>query len=264
MVGAHAARAVGRQRAHVRAVAALALDAPLRRGGGIPHGHLFADPVGRVEQVEHELTHVVGGDPRRSEAHAYLGRPQIGRLGAAQRLDIGNVRGVGRGRQLGDAQLRPHVAGEVFVGGLPDGLLSGRRGNAEYGAFQRFGQFVFPHSGQPRHVGQIDPSAFRQRGSQRRLGVVGVRHGRVGPYRALGEHVRLALEVPLAVEDLQCAQQRVGGILLERGGVRARVQDAVLRRVGVVERVEPCALSLHLRIGRAVLFERYEPSGAIP
>ncbi|MFR2950031.1 MAG: hypothetical protein ACLTKG_00655 [Collinsella intestinalis] len=93
--------------------------------------------------MEHELTHVVGGDPRRSEAHAYLSRPKSG--GWAQRS--ASILGMYEGS---DATVSSAM--RSFARTLPEryssaGCQTGCSPVAvERGicAFQRFGQFVFP------------------------------------------------------------------------------------------------------------------------
>lgn len=210
LVGAHAAGAVGRQRPHVGAVASLALDPPLRRDGRVPHRDALAHPVGRLQELDDEVPHVVGRDPRRAEAHADVRWPDVGRQGGAQRLGVAREGGIRGGRGLGDAQLRAYVAGQVLVGGLPFGLPRGGVRRAKYLACEPRSHLVLRDPREPRHIGQVDLPSLRQGRRQRLLGRVRALHGHVRPDGSLPQDVGLPEEAAVLVEHLERAQQRVG------------------------------------------------------
>ena len=66
---------------------------------------------------------------------------------------------------------------------------------------------------------------------------------------ALAEHIRLADEMPLVIQDLQGGQEEEGIVCVESGFVGAGVDDAVLGAELVVEPVEFALLGLNHFIG---------------
>ena len=113
-------RAVGCVEQKVAAVAALAADVPHAGNRGI----LRADraprhPCGHGKHVVQKVVDVDGVYPRRAQAHFDLGGVQFPGLHALKRLHIDRVFRRCLGGLLRFPQFLPHIAGQIFVAGLP-------------------------------------------------------------------------------------------------------------------------------------------------
>ena len=104
---------------------------------------------------------------------------------------------------------------------------------------------------QGSHIAQIHagflPDGYRQCLHSR----VHAGNGAVGLDGALGEHIRLALQFPLLVDNLQRAEQRIGGILLKGQLITGTVQQPVFFAERIIEPVQLRLFGLDFGIVRA-------------
>ena len=146
---------------------------------------------------------IVFVDPCCTEAHFNFGRIQVFGLCL---LQSGHILPVicktffgeaGSRIALCDTQLFPDISGQVFVCRLP--LLFHRVMEDHARQFTNKGFLVF--AGKLRHIRQIYAGFFRDGERQRlRSGVHGC-HDLMGLDRALGEHICLALQIVVLVEN---------------------------------------------------------------
>ena len=204
-------------------------DIPLRRMGRVIDLDVPPQIPGGVQGFLHKLLDVLFVDPGSPQPHLNFRGVQVPGLGGGQGLHVGLnprrlLRGQHLGHRLGHTQLPAHVAGEVFVSGD-----KGKAVQIGIGFWNIIGVLITPHipedhagqrplqfrlglAGELGHVGHIHSGLFRDRDGQCLAGGVHMVHSPVGADGPLGEHIRLALQPPVLVYDLQGAQQIVGAV----------------------------------------------------
>ena len=178
------------------------------------------------------------------------------------------------GGLAGDGQLLPDVAGQVLVGGLPSGVplavkVEGPRGGVlEDDTLEVLDHllnlFRAPAAQELGHVPQVH-AGFLPDGDRQGLGGRVHRRDRLGPLDgALGEHIRLALQAALVVQNFQGAQEAVGAVLLKGLLVADAVDEPEFGGEAVVQAVQ--ALLLPLDVGGVGVshLEVDELAGAVP
>ena len=60
----------------------------------------------------------------------------------------------------------------------------------------------------------------------------------MGLDRPLREHIRLALQLPVFVQHLQCGKQGKGAVLRKSGHIRTGIDQPVLLGKGIIKRIE--------------------------
>ena len=277
LIGVNPLGAVGGVDADViLAVGALVQHPPLAGGIGIHQLDLTVpQPFRGLAQLIHELLVVFGVDPGRAHADADLRGGEVLGLHLLQLLHIdGELRVILR-CEAGLGQLHPHIAGQVFVRRLPamgPALAALRKiegaggGVLEDDALQighDLRNFVRP-AHETGHVLQIHAGLLadgHRQGLHRR---VHAGDGAAVLDGALGEHIRLALQLALIVDDLQRAQQRVSGILFKGQLIAQAVQQPVFLGVLVVKTVEISLFRLHFIVPGVLQLEVDEFPGAVP
>ena len=86
----------------------------------------------------------------------------------------------------------------------------------------------------------------------------------VGPDGALGEHIRLALEIAFLVQHFQRAEQTVAGILTESKAVAATVYQAVFLREIIVESVQLFLFLPNIPVRVTLGLQLNQAAGAVP
>ena len=242
--------------------AVLAGDVPLRRELRVVDLQGSAGIHRRLQQLEHELLNVLLVDPRRAEAHLDLRSVKVFRLCGAQCLHVGQIAGAVNGGFLRLPQLLPDVAGEVFVRRLPVAVNRVE----EDDAVQLVDDVVLTLAGELGHIRHIHAGFFPNGQGEGFCGGVHAGDGLPLPDGALGEHIRLALELGLVliVQHFKGAEQVVGAVVCKGEGVAPAVDEAVFLREAVIESVEPLLLGAY---GNVVGFPHLkvdEPVNAVP
>ena len=111
------------------------------------------------------------------------------------------------------------------------------------------------------HKLQVHPGPLSDGNGKGLGGGVHMGHGPVGLDGAFGEHVRLALQIPVIVQNLQRTEQVVGAVLVKSLPVCPVVDEAIPGGEGVVQAAQllllgldggVCAVLVHLEGDKAV------------
>jgi len=105
-------------------------------------------------------------------------------------------------------------------------------------ALQLGSQFVAGLIGQLRHIRHIHTGSLRDGDSKGFTGGIHGVHRLVGLDGALGEHIRLAFQLAVLVNDFQRAEQIVAGIIGKGQSVRPVIDQAIFCRKAVIEAVQ--------------------------
>ena len=155
-----------------------------------------------------------------------------------------------------------HVAGEVFVRRLPVAV----HGVEENDAIQLVDEVVLAFAGELGHIRHIHAGFFPNGQGEGFCGGVHAGDGLTLPDGALGEHIRLALELCLVliVQHFKGAEQVIGAVVCKGEGVAPAVDEAVFFGEAVIEAIE---LLLFGADGNIVGFPHLEvdkPVNAVP
>ena len=193
-----------------------------------------------VKGLIHKLLDVLFVDPGSAQANLNLRSIQILGLSLFQRLHIDRKGGVFFCRPLCLPQLSAHIAGKVFIGShiMRAFPLRYRTGQTENNAAKLSGQLVPGLAGQLFHVRHIHMGFFRNRDSQGFTCRVHGGHSLMGFDGALGEHIRLALQLSFLVNDFQRAQQIVAGIIGKGQTVSTVIDKAIPGREIIIKLVK--------------------------
>ena len=222
----------------MRGDAALVLDPPFGGRGGIGDPEPVARLDGWLKQFKHELLNVARRNPGRPQPDLDLGGVQVFGHGLFQRGYVDLEGFVFFGGQSGRGELGADIAGEVFVRGDIAWLVSRGFRQAVDRPLKLGRQLVPRLAGKLLHIRHVHTRLFRDGQGQRFACAVHMVHGLRGADGAPGEHIGLAPEVSVLVEDFQRAQQVVGGIVRKRLRVSPAVEQAVLCGVGVIAPVQ--------------------------
>ena len=142
---------------------ALSGNLPFRSHGRKLHFDASAHIKRRLKGLFHEILNIPSVNPCCTKPHINLRGFQIFRLRLLQVFHIDGIGGIFCGRQLSNTQFFSHIAGKVFVCGLPAAFfLVPGHGVLEDHALQfllddiKFSRRVQKH----RHIRQIHPSTF--------------------------------------------------------------------------------------------------------
>ena len=105
-------------------------------------------------------------------------------------------------------------------------------------ALQLGGQFVAGLASQLRHIRHIHAGFLRDGDGKGFTGGIHGVHRLVGLDGALGEHIRLAFQLAVLVNDFQRAEQIVAGIIGKGQSVRPVIDKAIFCREAVIEPVQ--------------------------
>ena len=220
----------------------LALHTPLGSVGRVAHFDSMAQIVGDLECLGHKLLDNVRVQPCCTQPHINFRCFQFSGLCLGQRIHIDHKFRVGLGSKLRHPQLCPDIAGQVLVCHLPACFRVSGVGSRVFedhaGKFGGNAPILAGGAQQLRHIGQIHLAMFPDGHRQRFAGGVHTGDGALRANGALGEHCRLALELPLLVQIFQRTQQIIRGILLKQPPVSAVIQQAVFGGKGIVGGVQ--------------------------
>ena len=110
-------------------------------------------------------------------------------------------------------------------------------------------QFFLRLIRQLRHEGHIHPCFFCNGYCEGFAGGIYGGNGNMGTDGALGEHIRLALEVALLVQHFQRTQQEITGVIAKGQTVAPAAQQAVFLGVVIVEVIQIALLPLNVHVG---------------
>ena len=214
-------------------------------------------------------------NPGRANADADFRRGEVLGLHLLQLLHVDRELGVILRYEAGLGQLPAHIAGQVFVRRLPalcpvravrvqvEGAGGGVLENDALQISHDLRNFLRP-AHQTGHVLQVHPGLLpdgHRQGLHCRIHAgdnAAVLDG------ALGEHIRLALQIAVLIQHLQRTQQGIGGILFKGQLVAQAVQQAVFLGELVVEPVELCLLRVHFIVPGILQLEVDKFPGTVP
>ena len=250
-IGVDALGAVGGICADViRAVLALTLHPPFTgRIGVIKTDFLLPQALRRLQQLKHKLLVILRGNPGRAHPDTDLRSGQVLGLYLFQLLRVDGELRILFGGGAGLGQLHPDIAGEVFIRRLPAPCpifaalcqVEGAGGGVlENDALQILHDLrnLIGSTHQTCHILQVHAGLLangHRQGLHRR---VHAGDGLPVLDGALGEHIRLALQISFIVQHFQGTQKRVGGILFKGPPVAQAAQQAVFFRESVIKAVE--------------------------
>ena len=194
----------------------------------------FAEILGCAEGLIHELLNVLGVNPGGAQANLDFRGVQVPWDDGGQGVHV-DLKGrvLPRGF-LSLTELFAHVAGQVLVGGLP---VAEDRVSIDY-ASEFCNNFSFGLTGEPGHVPQVYPAPLPDGDGDGVRGRVHVGDRMVLFYGSLGEHIGLALQPAVVIQNFQGTQKIVGRIPVEGQAVGPVVDKAVLPGVGIIEPVQ--------------------------
>ena len=184
-----------------------------------------------MEQLDHELLNVGLVYPGSAQTHLDFAGLQVFRLCLDERFHISGKEGVLLRNSLGGTELLAHIAGEVFVRSLPalipvcPAFLQVER--AAGGVFIDDAVQIFhdlrdfiaaAHEGS--HEAQVHMSLLANADSERFAGGIHMVNAGLLLDGAFGEHIRLALELAVIVQNFQRAEQIIGAVPGESQTVR--------------------------------------------
>ena len=196
-------------------------DSPFGSVRGVANGDgiVVADTIGRLKSFHHKLLHDGGGKPSGTQTHINFRCLQIFGLCLGQCVHINLELRVTFRSKLCHPQLIAYITRKVFVRSLPACFrvvcIGGRIFEDHAGEFGGDALIVAGRAQQLCHIRQINLAMLSDGHRQRFAGGVHAGDGALRANGALGEHRRLALELPLLVQIFQRTEQIVGGILLK-------------------------------------------------
>ena len=179
-------------------------------------------------------------DPGSTQTHLDLRRIQVLGLGGGKSFHIDCINRVLLCRPLRLTQFAAYIAGKVFIGSHIMGrsvLLQLSRYTEDH-ALQFSGQFFFCFSGKLAHIAHIHAGFFRDGHRQRFTCRIHHSHRLMGLDGPFGEHIRLALQLSVLVDDFQRTEQVIGRIVCICQTVCTVIDETVFGRKAVIEAVQ--------------------------
>ena len=216
------------------------LDLPFSGKGRIVDLDTALEIKRGVEGLVHKLLDVLLVNPGSAQTHLDLRRIQVFGLGGGKSFHIDCKRRVLLCRPLRLTQFAAYIAGKVFISSHIMGcavFLQLSRYTEDH-ALQLSGQFFFCFSGKLAHIVHIHAGFFRD--GHRQCFTCRIHHshrlmGLDGPF---GEHIRLALQLSVLVDDFQRTEQVIGRIVCIGQTVCTVIDETVFGRKAVIEAVQ--------------------------
>ncbi len=206
--------------------------------------------AGRVQKLIDELLDDLRREPGCAQTHKDFTGGQVFGLHLFQRLHMdGEVLGIHLGRPFCPRQLLPYIAGEILVGHQVFRLGAvpiPTHGVQEDDAFQLLIEFRFRLAGQGTHIVHVDPGFLRHRHRKGFTGGVNGSYRHMGLDRPLGEDVRLAFQLAVIIQNLQCGEERKRAVLRKGGHIGSGIDKPIFCRKAVVQLVELLLSRLYL------------------
>ena len=216
------------------------LDLPFSSKGGIVDLDTALEIKRGVEGLIHKLLDVLLVDPGGTKAHLNFRRIQVFGLGGGKGFHIDCKRRVLLCRPLCLTQFAAYIAGKVFISSHIMGcavFLQLSRYTEDH-ALQLSGQFFFCFSGKPTHIAHIYAGFFRDGHRQCFACHIHSSHCLMGLNGPFGEHIRLALQLSVLVNNFQRTEQVIGRIVCIGQAVCTVIDETVSGRKAVIEPVQ--------------------------
>ena len=179
-------------------------------------------------------------NPGSAQTHLNLRRIQVFGLGGGKSFHIDCKRRVLLCGPLRLTQFAAYIAGEVFISSHIMGcavFLQLSRYTEDY-ALQLSGQFFFCFSGKLAHIVHIHAGFFRDGHRQCFTCRIHHSHRLMGLDGPLGEHICLAFQLSVLVDDFQRTEQVIGRIVCIGQTVCTVIDETVFGRKAVIETVQ--------------------------
>ena len=216
------------------------LDLPFSSKGRIVDLDTALEIKRGIKGLVHKLLDVLLVNPGSAQPHLDLRRIQVFGLGGGKSFHIDCINRVLLCRPLRLTQFSAYIAREVFISSHIMGrsvLLQLSRYTEDY-ALQLSGQFFFCFSGKLAHIVHIHAGFFRD--GHRQCFTCRIHHshrlmGLDGPF---GEHICLAFQLSVLVDDFQRTEQVIGRIVCIGQTVCTVIDETVFGRKAVIEAVQ--------------------------
>ena len=179
-------------------------------------------------------------NPGSAQTHLNLRRIQVFGLGGGKSFHIDCINRVLLCGPLRLTQFAAYIAGEVFISSHIMGcavFLQLSRYTEDY-ALQLSGQFFFCFSGKLAHIVHIHAGFFRDGHRQCFTCRIHHSHRLMGLDGPLGEHICLAFQLSVLVDDFQRTEQVIGRIVCIGQTVCTVIDETVFGRKAVIEAVQ--------------------------
>ena len=229
------------------------LDLPFSSKGGIVDLDTALEIKRGVEGLVHKLLDVLFVDPGSAQTHLDLRRIQVFGLRGSKSFHIDCINRVLLCRPLRLTQFAAYIAGKVFISSHIMGcavFLQLSRYTEDH-ALQLSGQFFFCFSGKLAHIVHIHAGFFRDGHRQCFTCRIHHSHRLMGLDGSFGEHIRLALQLSVLVDDFQCTEQIIGRIICIGQTVCTVIDETVFGRKAVIE-----AVQFRLLLGNGAVWNR--------
>ena len=223
------------------------LDLPFSGKGGIVDLNVALEIKRGVEGLVHKLLDIFLVNPGSAQTHLDLRRIQVFGLGGGKGFHIDCKGRVLLCRTLRLTQFAAYIAGKVFIRSHIMGcavFLQLSRYTEDH-ALQLSGQFFFCFSGKLAHIAHIHTGFFRNGHRQCFTCRIHGSHRLMGLDGALGEHIRLVLQLSVLVDDFQCTEQVIGRIVCIGQAVCTVIDETVFGRKAVIEPIQLCLFLLN-------------------
>ena len=216
------------------------LDLPFSGKGRIVDLDTALEIKRGVEGLVHKLLDVLFVNPGSAQTHLNLRRIQVFGLGGGKSFHIDCINRVLLCRPLRLTQFAAYIAGEVFISSHIMGcavFLQLSRYTEDH-ALQLSGQFFFCFSGKLAHIVHIHAGFFRDGHRQCFTCRIHHSHRLMGLDGPLGEHICLAFQLSILVDDFQRTEQVIGRIVCIGQSVCTVIDETVFCRKAVIEAVQ--------------------------
>ena len=193
-----------------------------------------------IKGLIHKLLDIFLVNPGSAQTHLDLRRIQVFGLGGGKSFHIDCINRVLLCRPLRLTQFAAYIAGKVFISSHIMGcavLLQLSRYTEDH-ALQFSGQCFFCFSGKLAHIVHIHAGFFRDGHRQCFTCRIHHSHRLMGLDGPLGEHICLAFQFPVLVDDFQRTEQVIGRIVCIGQPICTVIDKAIFCRKAVIEAVQ--------------------------
>ena len=216
------------------------LDLPFSGKGRIVDPNTALEIKRGIKGLIHKLLDIFLVNPGSAQTHLDLRRIQVFGLGGGKSFHIDCINRVLLCGPLRLTQFAAYISGEVFISSHIMGcaiFLQLSRYTEDY-ALQLSGQFFFCFSGKLAHIVHIHAGFFRDGHRQCFTCRIHHSHRLMGLDGPLGEHICLAFQLSVLVDDFQRTEQIVAGIIGKGQPVRPVIDKTIFCGKAVIEPVQ--------------------------
>ena len=216
------------------------LDLPFSSKGGIVDLNAALEINRGVEGLVHKLLDVLLVNPGSAQTHLDLRRIQVFGLGGGKGFHIDCINRVLLCRPLCLTQFAAYIAGKVFISShiMGRSVLFQLSRYTEDHTLQFSLQFFFCFSAKLAHIAHIHAGFFRDGHRQCFACRIHSSHCLMGLDGPFGEHIRLALQLSVLVNNFQRTEQVIGRIVCIGQAVCTVIDETVFGRKAVIEPVQ--------------------------